>query len=212
MIPIGVALMIAFFFLGYYVGKYQSKSGKQDEIVLPLPEVVSKNLPKEDFTFYKTLTDKGNKTVSIDLKPKKSSEEDAGEKKSVEPESGKDKNPPKKGKQAEPKAEKPKTVTAKQPEPKKQTVKNEPETTRGTDPKIRYSLQIASYPEKDSAEADVKKMKQRGYAAFITSSELEGKGTWYRVRLGSFSNRAAAEKLQKELRSKEGITPIITTE
>jgi hypothetical protein len=51
MIPIGIALMIGFFFLGYYIGKYQSKA-KQNEIVLPLPEVVSKNLPKkEEFMF-----------------------------------------------------------------------------------------------------------------------------------------------------------------
>jgi cell division septation protein DedD len=88
-------------------------------------------------------------------------------------------------------------MTAKQPEPKKQTIKKEPEPAQEADPKIRYTLQIASYPDKDSAEADVKKMKQRGYAAFVMSSNLEEKGTWYRVRLGSFSNRGAAEKLEE---------------
>jgi cell division septation protein DedD len=32
------------------------------------------------------------------------------------------------------------------------------------------------------------------------------------VRLGSFSNKAAAEKLMNELRTKEGLTPFITVE
>jgi cell division septation protein DedD len=32
------------------------------------------------------------------------------------------------------------------------------------------------------------------------------------VRLGSFSNKAAAEKLANELRAKEGISPFITIE
>jgi cell division protein FtsN len=203
MIPIGIALMIGFFFLGYYVGKYQSKS-KKNEIVLPLPEIVSKQLPqKEEFTFYKTLTDKGNTTVSIELKPKPEDKENEKRKKS-DRESVK----------VEPKAEKPRPVPVKQPEPKKMTVKKEPKPTpaRETDANIRYTLQIASYPERDSAEADARKMKQRGYAAFVVSSNLEEKGTWYRVRLGSFSSRASAERLQRELKAKEGITPIITIE
>jgi cell division septation protein DedD len=55
-------------------------------------------------------------------------------------------------------------------------------------------------------------MKTRGYAAFIVSSNLPDKGTWYRVRLGSFSNKAAAEKLLKQLQAKEGISSFITIE
>jgi len=55
-------------------------------------------------------------------------------------------------------------------------------------------------------------MKTRGYAAFIVSSTMPDKGTWYRVRLGSFPNKAAAEKLLRQLQSKEGITSFITIE
>ena len=62
------------------------------------------------------------------------------------------------------------------------------------------------------AEDEVKKMKKRGYAAFIASSELPGKGMWHRVRLGSFLNKAAAEKLQKTLHGKESISSIIVIE
>jgi cell division septation protein DedD len=207
LIPVTVALMAGFFLLGYYVGKYRNKSGVQAEAMPPLPEIISKNLPKPDeFTFYKTLTAKEDKTVSIDLKPKSPSEEKQTEKKTTEGERVQDRSAwaPKKDKQPEDKA-----IAA----PKQQTaVKKEAASSQGTNTRLRYTLQIASYQEKEIAEGDVKKMKQKGYAAFIVSSELPGKGTWYRVRLGSFSSKAAAEKLRNELRSKAGISPYITIE
>jgi cell division septation protein DedD len=207
LIPVTVALMAGFFLLGYYVGKYQNKSGVQAEAMPPLPEIISKNLPKPDeFTFYKTLTAKEDKTVSIDLKPKSPSEEKQTEKKTSEGERVQDKSAraPKQDKQPEDKV-----IVA----PKQQAaVKKEAASSQGTNTRLRYTLQIASYQEKEIAEEDVKKMKQKGYAAFIVSSELPGKGTWYRVRLGSFSSKTAAEKLQKELRTKAGISPYITIE
>jgi hypothetical protein len=49
--------------------------------------------------------------------------------------------------------------------------------------KSHYTVQVSSHQEKTAAEDEVKKMKQHGYAAFIASSELPGKGTWYRALL-----------------------------
>ncbi len=222
-IPIGVALMAGFFFLGYYVGKYQSKTNSS-EIVVPLPEVISQNLPKkEEFTFFKTLSDRQNKTVSIDLKPKSKEEappqkkETADLKKERVPQ--KEKKPEQKVERLErqEKAEKPEksertAVIVKPPEQKVQPAKKEPVITRSPASKVRYTLQVASYQERDVAEADVRRLKQHGFSAFVIASELEGKGTWYRVRVGSFTDKAAAERLQKEIRSKEAITPFITME
>jgi cell division protein FtsN len=205
-IPIGLVLMIGIFFLGYYVGKYKSKPDETDVVVVPLPEIVSENIPKkEEFTFFKTLTDRENKTVSIELKPTRE-EAPVPQKKENKPE-------PKAAK-AETTEKKPDRTPSivKAPEAKRDPARKEPVITRSPGPTVRYTLQIASYQEKDMAEADVKKMKQHGYAAFVTASEIEGKGTWYRVRLGSFSSRASAEKLQKEIRTKQGITPFITIE
>jgi DedD protein len=220
-IPTGVALMVGFFFLGYYVGKYQSKSGVQGETMPPLPEVVSNKPPKqEEFTFYKTLTDKENKTVSIDLKPKSVAEEKQTDKRQSITEGPKDK-----GEQADKKdikivakEEKEKTAlptkqpTIKQTAQSSVVAKKETTSTHGSGSKLRYTIQIAAYQEKEMAEDDVKKMKTRGYAAFIISSTVPDKGTWYRVRLGSFPNKAAAEKLQKQLHAKEGISSFITIE
>jgi cell division septation protein DedD len=210
--------MVGFFFLGYYVGKYQSKSGVQGEIVPPLPEVVSKNPPKqEEFTFYKTLTDKENKTVSIDLKPRSANEDRQADKKQASAEEPKDKGEQaaKKDNKGETGAEKEKAASPpKQPASKQPPVqaKKEATPTHGPGSKLRYTIQVASYQEKEMAEEEARRMKTRGYAAFVVSSSVPDKGTWYRVRLGSFSNKAAAEKLANELRAKEGISPFITIE
>jgi cell division septation protein DedD len=193
MIPAGVVLMAGFFFLGYYVGRYHSKSVGSGEIAQPLPEIASSTGQKqEEFTFYKTLTDKSDRTVSIDLKPKPVKEENKPVKQQII-------------------AEAPKTIPI-SPVPKQQPppAKREPAASSST--KLRYTVQTASYQERGMAEDEVKRLKKRGFAAFVVSSELPGKGVWHRVRLGSFSNKTAAERLQKSVREKEGLSTIVVLE
>ncbi len=214
LIPVALALMAGFFILGYFVGKYQSKSATLADTMPPMPEIISKNLPKQDeFTFYKTLTDKYDRTVSIDLKPKPAAEE-----KHVDNKSGAGETDRMKGaqqpddKKIESKPDVDKAAGAGQVSPKPPVpAKKEPVSAQKQN-KLRYTLQIAAYQEKGMAEDDIKKLKQLGYAAFIVASDVQGKGTWYRVRLGSFTNKASAEKLQRELRAKEGISPFVTIE
>jgi len=213
-IPLGMVLLVCVFAAGYYLGTHQAKKGAQTEIVPPLPDVASPDLPKqEEFTFYKTLTDKENRTVSIDLKPKPGNEPARSEKKQSSPEAAKNVSAQKE-RVIDLKIEKAPVARV----PKETAVKKPPiaaqKTSAAVGPgtKLRYTLQIASYQDKDMAEDEVKKMKTQGYAAFVVSSQVPDKGTWYRVRLGSFSNKAAAEKLQKELLAKAGVSPIIVTE
>ncbi len=215
-IPAAVCLMIGFFFLGYYVGKYQATQAEPGPSAPQLPELLSKSLPKpEEFTFYKTLSEKENKTVSIDLRPKNADMAANPEKKAAEA-AKESALPPAKVKGPETRSEK----NASQPEPAKQnSAKPSPAPEKKAAPaksaapsKMRYTIQLSAHQEKQAAEDEVKKMKQNGYAAFIVSSDLPGKGTWYRVRLGSFSKKEAAEKLRKEVHAKVGILPIITIE
>ncbi len=216
-IPAGIVLMLGFFFLGYYMGKYEKKQGSPGENLPPLPDVVSKNLPKpEEYTFYKTLTEKENKTVSIDLKQKAAATDNKSEKKEGAGSPKEHDQPAVKEKSAEGTVEK-KSV---QPEPAKQpVVKPSPAPEKKTvtakqaaPPKLRYTVQVSSHQEKQAAEDEVKRMKQNGFAAFIVASELPGKGKWYRVRLGSFTNKESAEKLQKNVNAKAGVSSIIVIE
>jgi cell division septation protein DedD len=186
-------------------------------IVPPLPDI-AKDIPKqEEFTFYKSLADKENRTVSIDLKPKAASEKSNVDQKQVTSDEPKKAATPDPQKEIKIEIKNEKAVSPpvqKEPVVKKQPVvaKKEPKTASVPQSKVRYALQLASYQEREMAEEDVKKMKKQGYAAFIVTSQLPDKGTWYRVRLGSFSNKASAEKLQKELQAKAGVSPIIVME
>lgn len=198
-IPVGVVVILLVFIAGYFVGKHRAL--RTVEAVKPpaLPEVISRYVPdKAEFTFYNTLTEKGEKTVSIDLKPRSRDEARA---------SGKGKETPSKERRNG------NVKAAKGAKPKKQrTSKKEIPPKKAEEPRVRYSLQVGSYEDKAMAEGEVRTMKQRGYAAFIVATDIPDKGRWYRVRLGSFSKKASAEKLAKELQAKEGISSFITAE
>lgn len=218
-IPAGVALLIGVFLLGYYVGRYQSKSGGQAENLAPLPDVVSEKLPKpEDFTFFKSLSEKENKTVSIDLKPKSSPDENKPDKKQTAADAPNESSAQttSKSRNLDVKIEKKSsdTDTHQQKASKHQESREKKDTApkKSVSSKLHYTVQVASYPEKQLADDEAKKMRSRGYAAFIVPSDVPGKGTWYRVRLGSFTNKAAAEKLAKEIHAKVGVSSIITLE
>ncbi len=220
-IPAGIALMVGFFFLGYYVGKYEGKPGAALEKMPPLPDMVAKNLPKpEEYTFYKTLTEKDGKSVSIELKPKTQKPEGKVEKKQSTDAPKESEQQPAKAKEPEKKQEKkPEKKTAalepvKQPAAKANPApeKKSASTKPVANPKLRYTVQVSSHQEKNAAEEEVKRMKQSGFAAFIVKTDLPGKGTWYRVRMGSFSKKEPAEKLQQEIHAKAGITSIVVLE
>jgi len=201
-VPIGIALMAGIYFLGYYAGLSKAKAVASGEARSPLPDIISENIPKsEEFTFYKTLADKENKTVSIEVKPR--AVENAVQ-------SGPRETPLDARQEKIVKLEKKTVIKADKPAmpAPKQTLKQAPASSNG---RLRYTIQLASYPEKRLAEDEVKKMKKRGYVAFPVAFET-GKGTWYRVRLGSFSSRDAAEKLLKDIKSKAGGSPFITIE
>ncbi len=73
------------------------------------------------------------------------------------------------------------------------------------EPKVRFTLQLSSFQDKAEAEAFLSSIKAAGYQAYVTQAEVDGKGTFYRVRLGTFrsletanSAKAAFEKDAKK--------------
>ncbi|MFA5072534.1 MAG: SPOR domain-containing protein [Nitrospirota bacterium] len=230
-IPLGIALMVSFFFLGYYVGKYQCSPGSQGDLIPPLPEIAKKLPSKEEFSFYKTLMDKSDKKVSIDLKPESKAVSDEGkeDKKQDKKTEVKDKQSVKKQDEATPKKQavsspkekkpevkkqatsapaKPKQVAAKQPQTE---VKKESQPVAAT-AAGHYTLQLASYQDKKVAENEVKRIKQKGYPAYFVNAEIPNKGVWYRVRVGKYTTKEGAEKIQKKLQSKDGVSSLVVTE
>ncbi len=66
--------------------------------------------------------------------------------------------------------------------------------TRGT-----YSVQTASYQDKREAEEVRNRLMGKGHSAYIVVTEVPGKGTWYRIRIGRHLDEAAAKELAGKL-------------
>ena len=65
-----------------------------------------------------------------------------------------------------------------------------------------WSVQLGSYAEKKVAANLAKKLKDKGYDAYVTAVTLKGREL-HRVRVGHLQQRAEAEKLRETLRTAE---------
>jgi len=72
-----------------------------------------------------------------------------------------------------------------------------------------YALQIGAYKSQADADTAWKAYEAKhpivgGYAEDVQKADLGGKGTWYRLRVGSFSNKAVATALCDKLKADGG--------
>ncbi len=63
----------------------------------------------------------------------------------------------------------------------------------------RYTLQLSSFQDKGEAQAFLDNVKAAGFEATLTEAEVEGKGTFYRIRLGTYRSLDAATDAKAEL-------------
>ena len=77
----------------------------------------------------------------------------------------------------------------------------------------QYTVQIASFPNLDSAKEMEESLKSKTYPAYIKMAYLPNKGTWYRVRIGEFSSKQKAIKFAESLRRDQPYitSPIVTS-
>jgi cell division protein FtsN len=66
----------------------------------------------------------------------------------------------------------------------------------------KFTIQVAALKDSKVADTLVAKLKKRGYPAYRSMGKVPGKGIFYRIRIGSYKNRADAgiifNKLKKE--------------
>jgi cell division septation protein DedD len=67
----------------------------------------------------------------------------------------------------------------------------------GTD-KVRFTLQLSSFQDRSEAEAFLSATKAAGFQPYLTEADVSGKGTFYRVRLGSYRSMEAANHAKSE--------------
>jgi cell division septation protein DedD len=75
-------------------------------------------------------------------------------------------------------------------------------------PKGAYTIQVASVRNKPDADRLIDKLTRRGYPAYLLTSQIKGKGTWHRVRIGSYPASDAAKPVLTELR-RAGMKPML---
>lgn len=72
-----------------------------------------------------------------------------------------------------------------------------------TDQDGLYTVQLGSFQSIDSAYALEKKLLSKGYPCFVIKSAIPNKGTWYRVRVGTFKTKDKASDYAQQLKNNE---------
>jgi cell division septation protein DedD len=67
----------------------------------------------------------------------------------------------------------------------------------------RFTLQLSAFPERADAEEFMHKIQAAGYKPFLVASEIPGKGTFWRVRVGDYASKQAAADAKIEFERKQ---------
>jgi cell division protein FtsN len=72
-----------------------------------------------------------------------------------------------------------------------------------------FSVQVGSFGSSEQAERLRTNLTQKGYPARVQLSSVPGKGLRYRVRVGSYTERAAADQTAHHLTAQEQVPAIV---
>jgi cell division septation protein DedD len=74
----------------------------------------------------------------------------------------------------------------------------------------RFTLHLLSFQNRPEADALVSKLKKAGYAPYVVETEEEGKGTFYRVRVGQYADYESAVAGKTDFEKKQQIIAYVT--
>jgi cell division septation protein DedD len=74
----------------------------------------------------------------------------------------------------------------------------------------KFTLQISSFQDKGEADALVAKLTGQGYRPTIVTSNVEGKGVFFRVRVGEYATKDAAAAAKGDFEKKEHLLAYVT--
>lgn len=72
-----------------------------------------------------------------------------------------------------------------------------------------FTLQVVSYRTREEAELFADALRGRGHEAFTARVELPGRGAFFRVRIGPFTSRVAAERYRATFEREEGMNTYV---
>lgn len=73
-----------------------------------------------------------------------------------------------------------------------------------------WIIQVAATRDEAKGKQMVNHLKGLGFQAYLTSAVVPGKGTWYRIRVGGYASRTAADADLQRLK-KERYSPMIVS-
>ena len=75
---------------------------------------------------------------------------------------------------------------------------------------VEYCVQVAALPDRNQAVALAAQMEKKGYQTHISTTQVAGKGTMYRVRFGHFKSKDEANAFRDEFQKKENRPGFVT--
>lgn len=75
----------------------------------------------------------------------------------------------------------------------------------------KFTLQLSATQTRDEAVRFATKLKDSGYAPYIVEATVPNRGTWYRVRMGSFPSRDAATRYLSDFKRETSLEAFVTT-
>jgi cell division septation protein DedD len=87
------------------------------------------------------------------------------------------------------------------PRPKEMPVPRPISVPQGGD----FTIQVSSFRSLDQASDLKGRLSKKGYAAYVQSVDLQDRGTWHRVRIGTYRDKDGAERVANDLRSRESL-------
>ncbi|MEX0802575.1 MAG: SPOR domain-containing protein [Candidatus Binatia bacterium] len=195
-----IVVSVIIFFLGMLVGQgiEERKIVKPAEPLLKIPVKPAQGMnsapgaAKEEMTFYDTLTKSATTQVRVENEPSEAKDAERTVKAQT-----RESKPAVKQKAPETQRveEKPAKEAKKSPSP------GAVETRPSGGP---WTVQVNAFPDEKTARTSVDRLKDKGYNAYVTEVRTNGK-LWYRVRVGRFSSREEAEKVEETLKNKESL-------
>jgi DNA-binding beta-propeller fold protein YncE len=85
----------------------------------------------------------------------------------------------------------------------------EPDSVVGSDPAVKYVLQVGFARDPDDAQRLYRRLAAKGYSVRIEQVDQGDKGIWYKVQIGLFADSAAAKNVAHRLKVEEGLTALL---
>ena len=192
------------FFLGMLVGRgiEERKIVKPAEPMMKIPIRPTQGShsapagPKEEITFYDTLTRPAPAQVRGDDEPREAKKAENNSKTEA--------------RQSKLPARQELASVAKRAEDKPASARKLQVEADAKESRKPWTVQVNAFPDEKSAKTWVDRLRDKGYNAYLSESRIQGR-VWYRVRVGRFESREEAEKTQESLKKKEHLAKAFAT-